>query len=417
MAKNKLSKPAPSVPNGSAKVTAPQSPSAVEPLTDELNLVRKFTRENPKGSLADTPEEVAASTVLDPSAPIETSAAEPISDTPPPAEETPAVETPAEPAVETPAPTSETTPATPAKPAPAAPAATTETPATPAVATEPPKPSYAPDEKIDLLEGNEAWTRQQIVTRLQQFAEVQPKAAESERFRALFGNDYETAEKNWKPILDSLRENPERAQVANEVLAADPGMLEYLRQSAQYWKSLTPEERGVAGGTTAAAAPSSIPQNDPRIEKYERTYKAMEKQVIDNRVRSEWGQVYEKYPFMRTDQKAREALTAAAGMLFSTDERAGKDPLECRGLLEAMSQNAVFLEAAAIAYDQRAQHGAPGSALPAPTIAAPPSPGVGLALLGSSGPGPSGQPAAAPPKVYRGDPDSAVAAFINDHPR
>lgn len=388
----KLTHVAPNARNGVAPL-----PTTNEPETD---LVRKFMRENPVGTLP--PDEdaplgqpvVEAGTIPPTDPPTDAPADAPApTDAPatPPSEPTaptaPPVEAAKSPAADAPAVTPPAAPAT----APVAPAATVE-----------PKPSYDPGEKIYLHESVEPWTREQVLMALQERAALTPKAAETEQFRTLFGNDYKTVESQWKPIIDSLRSDPDRLSAVDSVLQADPGLLQYLNEAVAYYQALPQDQRYQQQPSQPAR---TQPANDPRIAQYERTLRAMQKQMLDTRARNEWDSIYQRYPFLRTDEKARRALLARAGEMFASDESHGKDPLECRGLVDAMNENAVFLEAAGIAYAARTQ------AQPAPA----PDPNAS-AMLSSSATTAATSSRPSAPSGFRGNPDDAVAAFLKDYP-
>lgn len=394
--------------------SAGNEPGAISSVANEPDLVNKFLRDNPKGTLTDPPEEVEGGAVpfddegpppeRDPESivPPETPA-----DAPADAPATPPTETPASDAVAAPA----DAPAPQVAAAPPAPADAAPAPAEPKPAVEA-APSYDAAEKINLLPGSDPWTREQIVAGLQERATLQPRAAEADKFRTLFGFDYERAEHEWKPILDVLRNDPERTGVLDSVMRADPGLLQYLRESAAYYQTLPAEQR-YAGSAPAAPANPATPAArvaDPRMERYDRTFAAMQRQLAQSRAHNEWESAYQRYPFLRNDERARAALSGRASEMFMADEKAGKDPMECRGLLDAMNEQAVFLEAMGIAHANRT---APAPA--APPAAAPANPGA-TAMLGSGGAAPTPRVTSARPTGFRGDPDEAVAAFLRDHP-
>ena len=418
MARSTLSPRKPTTRGIGPIVTPVETVGSLTPAAEEPDLVRKFMRENPAGSLPDTPEESGDAVGeytpdLTPPVVVPTPEEQISEDTPPPAEDAPAVEVPATPAAEpTPEAPVPATPATPAEPVAAAPEAPV---AQPAAAVEAPR-SYEPSEKIYLHESVEPWTREQIVAGLQERAQLQPKAQEADKFHSLFGfENYEKAEAEWKPVLEILKSDPGRTQILDSVLRADPGLLQYLSESAAYYNTLPADQRYPAQAAPAQA--QAQPTSDPRMAQFDRTFRAMQKIAVDNRVKSEWQTVFNKYPYLQTDERARQALVARAGEMFQTDERNGKDPLEARGLLDAMNEQAVFLEAAGYAYGARMAANSPATAqVAAPAIGVPPANGT-QGLLGSGGPT-AGAPGRAPtkPKGFKGNPDQAVAAFLRDHP-
>jgi len=422
MAKNTLTIPA---KDGTTVNSAGNKPGALAPVQEELDIARKFMRENPKGSLPDAPEEVqgVGDVAIVPAEPFGADPIEPNAPDPVAAFESenvaPQPEVPPVVAPETSAPVAadakpaETTPgATPASQAEAT-APTPEAAAAAAPASEV-KQTYDPSEKIYLHESVEPWTREQIVAALQDRAQMQPKAQEAEQFRSLLGADYAQAEQVWKPILETLRSQPERTAMLDSLLQADPGTLQYIRESLDYYRSLPADQRypeQSPGNAATSPHGNAIPATDPRFAQYDRALKSVQKQAINARVRSELETVYTKYPHLRTDEAARRALLTRAGEMFKADEAAGKDPLDARGLIDAMNESAVFLEATAIAYAART---APQAA---PVVPQPVGvPAGASAILGSGGPTSSAPSQPAKRTVYRGNPDDAVAAFLQDHP-
>jgi hypothetical protein len=419
-----------------AKPTVPKRPT---PSGDGgPDLAKKFMRENPPGKLADPveqrpevapsfPEANAPQTLFEQDHPA--TPAEPVAHADVPAapaatvdydgtpiatggETAPTVEAPpaegAAPVVEGETPATETPQAT----APTAEVKPAETPAAPAEAAKPQaaaptEPSYAPDEKIALVPGSEPWTREQIVARLQQsFTELEPKAKEAEQFRSLLGGDYADAETRWKPVLERLAANPQRTQLLENLLATDdPGLLDYLQRSVEFYRTEIP-----ATGASTPGQPAQVAQlaDDPRIARAESIARQMEGQLAVMRANNEKAQVYMQYPFLQHNEKARQAIFARATEMYAADEAAGKPLNERRGLLDAVRAEQVFLDTMGIASRQAA------TAHPA---AIEPKPGVGAAaLLPGTGPGALGTTRQAPPREYTGPPENAKAAFLHDYP-
>jgi hypothetical protein len=384
-------------PSGALDTVAP----AKEP-----DLVSKFVRENPKGTLQDPVEERGDFVPM-----------------PLGLEDAPAVEAVETPAAEAPVKdsTPETITAEPeaiAKPeetitAEAAPqAAAAAEPVVPAaekpvvaesVAAEP-KISYEPTEEIHLLPNEPAWTRQQVIDGLQERATLQPKADGLDYvLKALNQPDVASVERVWKPIIEAINADPMRGSVADIVLKADPGLLDYLNRSAQFYNELPADQK---------MAPAAQPQqtHDPRFDQYEQTISAMREQLVNQRIQSEWQHATSKFPFLAQDEAARVKLAGAADALRKADIEAGKDPLKARGLLDAMNDLGIWLEMVSVAHAQRATP-APARENPAPAIE--PVPGRGAeALLGSNGPGPSGVRSSTPSTPYKGN--DPVAAFLRD---
>ena len=394
-----------------ARKTASPAPESQLNKEPEKDLVRSFMRENPTGSLPDEPEEVrGADGEVRPDT---FDAEQPQLALEAPEKVEPATETPAEPtAGEVPAVQSGEAPPTPqaeVKPEPAKaekPAAEVKAePAKPAAIAE---PSYDPGEKIHLLAGSEPWTREQVVLGLQERATLQPKAEEADKFRGLLGGDYADAESRWKPVLEKLAANPQRTQLLEELLGTDdPALLDYMRQSAEFYKTQVPADQRPAQPTKTAA--------DPSMQRFERVASAMERQLINNRVQGEWAAINSEYPFVARNDKVRQALIGVASRMFTEDERAGKSPLECRGLIDAMNEQRVFLDTMRIAAAN--QHTISADVQPQ----APPASGA-QALLPSNGPGASGAARRSAParEEYHGNPKDPyggdpVKAFLAKH--
>ena len=392
-----------------ARKTASPAPESQLNKEPEKDLVRSFMRENPTGSLPDEPEEVrGADGEVRPDT---FDAEQPQLALEAPEKVEPATETPAEPtAGEVPAVQSGEAPPTPqaeVKPEPAKvekPAAEVKAePAKPAAIAE---PSYDPGEKIHLLAGSEPWTREQVVLGLQERATLQPKAEEADKFRGLLGGDYADAESRWKPVLEKLAANPQRTQLLEELLGTDdPALLDYMRQSAEFYKTQVPADQRPA----QPAQPSATEKRMLEVAN------AMEQSLFDQRSEYEWNTIYSEFPFVRNDLKARQALAAAADRLVKEDAAKGIGVMQRRGILDALKEQRVFLEMAKIAHDNRPQVSAdvqPQS---------PPASGA-QALLPSNGPGASGAARRSAParEEYHGNPKDPyggdpVKAFLAKH--
>lgn len=391
----------PRSPLKTGKPTVNQTPSGaldeVKP-AKEPDLVSKFMRDNPKGTLQD-PVEERGDFVQEPLG-LEETPVEPTVETP--VAETPPTEVPEAPIAE-PQTQPEPIAAEPQAAKPAEPVAPVSEPAA-VVPTVEPKISYEPGEKIHLLEGSEPWTREQVISGLQERATLEPKAQERDHLLQVLNQpDVASVERTWKPIIEALQADPMRGTVADIVIKADPGLLDYLQRSAQFYNELPADQKA------APAAQPQQPPADPRIDRMEKLFEMQTRQAIQTRAHTEWETVYQKYPSLRHNEKVRQVLYNAAGQLFTADERGGKSPLECRGLLDAMNDLAPVLEAAEIVAQRAAtpvQQAAP------PAIE--PQPGRGAeALLGSNGPGPSGARSSTPTTPYKGN--DPVAAFMRDH--
>jgi hypothetical protein len=390
------------------KTRPDKTPAAPVAVGDGPDLAKKFMRENPAGSLPDPPEivegrdkpvvPIAEGGSTPPQLFDETPGDKPVEAVTPETPETPA----------TPSVSGETDPA--AKPADATP------PVPQAAVPEAAKPVAAPAETPKLamdaeylMSDGSKWTGQQVTDALYERAEqantistLKPRAQEADNFRSLLGTkDFADAEARWKPFLERVAAAPPaQREFAERVLDnADPALIDYLQRSEQFFYS--PEGGGFQRSPEAAkpAAP------DPAIQRFERVATAMERQLINTRVQNERTELFARYPFMAHNKKAYDALTSIAGQYFSSDEKAGKSPLECRGLLDAMRDQAVFLDTMAIA------NAAARSAV------IEPRPGVGAeALIPGSGPASAaGSVRQAPSREsYRGD--DPKAAFLRDHP-
>ena len=292
-------------------------------------------------------------------------------------------------------------------------------PATPVAAKV--EPSYAPDEVINLVPGSEGWTREQIVTRLQQsFTELEPKAREADQFHSLFGGNFADAEARWKPTLEKLAENPARTAALEKLLSVgdqatidfvdrvasnpDPALLDYLQRSEQHFYS---PDGGGFQRPPAPAAPAAKLAEDPRIAHAVSVAQQMEGQLAVMRANNERAQVFMQYPVVQHNEKVRQALFSRASEMYGQDEKAGKPLGERRGLLDAVKENQAFLEMAMIAARQASP--------PSPAIE--PRPGVGAeALLPGTGPGALGTTRQAPPREYTGPKENAKAAFLEAYP-
>lgn len=369
------------------------------------DLARSFMQKHPQGSLpADPPDDTPGSL----SAPVLETAA-------PPVEEVPAVEAP-----ET---DSQGEPVAPQSPEEVKPAAKveaaraeavepkpTDKPAEPKVEAkvEPVKPTYAPEEVLHLAEGAD-WTREQVVYALKERAELQPKAAEADKFGQLLGfKDYTTAEAQWKPVLDSLRSDPQKPPLVQAILDADADKLEYLAQSAAFY------DTQVASGAVERPATKVPAQPAPdSIEARERAelrsfMDEQRKNAAITRANTERTDALTRYPFLQTDGAAWDALLKTAVTLYNFDLKSGKPEWECRGLADAIAMNKPLLDGRNIVAAQER--------ISPPPMAAPLSPNTEpQALLGSPGPTPSGV-RQTQPKAYTGDPDQAVSAFLEQYP-
>jgi hypothetical protein len=292
--------------------------------------------------------------------------------------------------------------------APAAPAA-----AAPAAAA-PGAPSYAPDEPIHLAAGVEPWTRAQIVAGLQERDQMLPAVQEATQFRKVFGQDAVTAEREWTPILDIMRREPERTKMLESILTMDEATLDYARICISFFNS--PEGREQRG-LPAQAPPSeraalAMPWTLQPPDKDRQTMDAMREFVVKERAKSEWETVFAQYPYVRDNVAIKTALRDAALQLWAADTANGIDELKARGLPDAVKQLRVFLEA------QGAVANAASRATAPPPTPAPNTPAPAVAVLPSSGPSITGSRAPVDPnKEWRGNPDDAVAAFIKDHPQ
>jgi hypothetical protein len=403
------------------KTNKPGSPAPAS--SEAPDLARKFMRENPAGSLPDPPEFVEGRSNP---VPVAEGGETPqtLFDRATPEGDQPAVETPVADAVATPETREQESAATapgeaatsptpeaevPTKPeAPAAQPVAQVKPAEPAAA---PAPVVAEVPKLDLAakytmaDGSE-WTGQQVTDALYQRAEILPKAAEADRFRATFGASAEEAEARWKPFLERVAAAPEaQREYAEHILSnADPALLDYLQRSEQYFYS--PEGGGFQRPAAPAEKPAAAKPSDALPPRLERIANQMERQLINTRVTNERAELFSRYPFMAHNQKAYQALTTIASQYFAADEAAGKSPLECRGLLDAMRDQQVFLDSMSIAAAQATR----------PAVES--KPGVGAqALLPGNGPASNGGTARpAPRREYSGPKEGAKAAFLQDFP-
>ena len=385
--------------------TQPKTP--VAPSGDGPDLARKFMRENPAGSLPDPVEIPEGRTKpFAEDIPVATGGETPqtlfeAAEGEKPSEPVASAQEPESSRVETAA--GEAPPPTPVAEVP--PAVAAAEPSKPAAETPAPAaPSYAPDEKIHLLPGSEPWMREQIVTRLQEAETWRTKADEAGKFEQLLGGDYADAEARWKPTLEKLAANPQRTAFLEQVLTVeDPAALDYLQRSLEFYnKEVPPEQR-------AAATPQAKPSADEaKFKQYDSQLRAMEDTMMGYRINSEKQILYSKFPFLDRDESARKAIFDAAANLFATDAASGKPATQRRGLMDAMQQFQVFLEAKQSLYDAQSR----------PTPVAEPDPRVGAQrLVPGTGPGAVGSTRPAPSRESLNiPPDQAIHKFLEDYP-
>ena len=90
--------------------------------------------------------------------------------------------------------------------------------------------TYASDEKFALAANPDGsaneWTREQIVAHVQEAVANRPKAAAADKFQQVFGMDADTAEREWRPVLERLATEPQTASLIEAVFGADPAKAE-----------------------------------------------------------------------------------------------------------------------------------------------------------------------------------------------
>lgn len=252
------------------------------------------------------------------------------------------------------------------------------------------KPSYDPNEKIGIADGVE-WTRGQVLAALQERAELQksaPKAAEADTFREVFLEDAAAAKQHWTPIITALRENPQKQNLADVVVGADPTKVAYLAQCAQYYDENPPE--GVP-----AAQPQKV-ASDPTLVKEVGELRAwreqqQQREAVD-RVNREVSEATRKYPFLAQDQGLMQDLILSAKALNMSDPS--------KGILDALQAKASVYDAILIARGVK-----PAEApVAVPTLAGP----------GASPTGPKPAHDSRPQKFP--DLDDGVEAWLRAHP-
>lgn len=379
-------------------------------LVDDPNMsdVDRFIAENPE-PIQDPPEKpLVRATATEPEP-----KAEPVAETPPtdaqgePEPQAPSEEpTPAPAATAEPKPAEEPKPVAEVKPPTEEPKPTVEAPKEPVAAAEPKPVVYDPNEKFGLAPGVD-WTREQVITRLQEYQALLPQVEEGKKYAELFQfPSYEKAAEQWSPVLKILREQPEKTQFFDAVLKADAAKVAYLADSAAFW-----DQKVAAGEITPPTvvekpAPVDV-SKDPQVAEA-LAYIAREKAKAGSaRGQREWTDAFNAYPFLRTDNAAREVLMSLANALYNEDRAKGIDDLECRGIAAAVEANKALYDARMVVLSQQEKGAA---AVPAAsTTPTQPEP-----ILGSTGPAPAArQPRA---KIYKGDPEDAVAAFVKDYP-
>lgn len=403
----------------------PEKPIVADP-------VDKFLRENAKGSLPDAPESVrdaGGDTIREvPDGGREDKVYSPeklaakaraLSGEPDPDPEKPA-DAVTTPAAEPLAPVEAGKPATAeaAKPADAQPA-TPPAAAAPAELAAPAQPAAkAPIdyEQMVRLDDDTEWKLGDVVAGLRERESFRPIAKELGSYRALFGGkNFAEAEAEWKPIIEKLRTEPTRRMLADLALKADPSVVQYLLDSRDFWDQLPQAERDAMiaarpAPAAAAAAPAErggipVPAAAPQDE----TTTMLLEQAVNQRAKNDWDAAYERYSFLRANQKARQVLSTAAMRYHNEDLGKKIHPLKARGLLEALKDEQIFLETMQTAYEAQERARQPADV----------EPGKGPeALLTSAAPEPPGARAAAKrPEEYRGKLDDSVAAFIADYPQ
>lgn len=366
---------------------------------DSASIVEKFVAENPN-PIADPPEGVEVPPIGE-DGPVEEVPAVP-------AEEPVVEEPPAEPAVEAP-PAEEPAVA----PQPEAPAAPVEAPVEPApvpveAKVEPKPVVYDPNEKFALAPDVE-WTREQVIAGLQERQTLIPQAAEAKEFQKLFGFDnFEKTAAQWAPVLETLKTEPEKTAFFDQVLKANPREVQYLVESLTFFRSLTPEQRGDTPQTEAPKQPTFDPTSDPRVKEALDFVEASKRKSAEERGKTEWTNAISAYPFLTTDQVALQSLHALANALYNEDRAKGISDLEARGIAAAVELNKTLYDARMVVYNQQ-KNSVPAPAPPQPIPAAEVP-----AVLGSPGVAPNARPGKT--KVYKGDPEDAVAAFVRDYP-
>jgi hypothetical protein len=400
------------------------------PPPEPPNLAAKFIREN-RGGIPDedTPamdlagEPVSAVTPPAPASKPDTPPAEPVvpdAAAPPPSDAPPA-DAPVQGAIEDPTTPPDTAggsgdlPFDPAKPPVSAEAPT----AAPTVAAPVARDEYDPREPIKLLDGEQEWTRSDIVTGLQERATLQQelqsaRAAATERdqmLKSIGAPDVKTAITRFiEPFTNALRENPARGPLLDEVAAMDPATINYVTQLINDFKQLPPDQRATFG--TVGPSPSAQAPTDPRYDKLAANQELLENSLLQQRAEREVTSILNDWPFLRQDRKAWEAVQAVATAMYNEDEAKNIPPLQRRGYMEAIAQQRHFLEIMKSAQERRVMAHASAAATPAPrALGEPPATS---AILPTTKPAP---PVSSRPPVlkeYRGPLDGAAAAFLAD---
>ena len=267
--------------------------------------------------------------------------------------------------------------------------------------------SYADDEKIALGANPDGspleWTRKQIVDRLRKAIADESGAAQAEKYRSVFNASAEECERDWVPLLTSLREAPYKVPFIQAILdTGSPEKVKYLQECAAHFDQVVQPE------PSAAAAPNGAvpPEVQKRLDHVEAQLSRQTAEARRTRANNEWSEVTRKYPFLLQDEKLGRSLWKLADLRAQEQSSAGVPEHDIHALLDVVAEQAALLDARLIAY--RAQNAPPSENAPAPEK--PP------ALLGG-GTQPSAtrqSTASAKPKIYTDLQDAVAEAARAD---